>query len=112
MKASGCWEGCEEQDDDEDDADGPEHKDCDGGADDDDEEDDHLGVNGHTEIPDKSSGSTSRSAPWRCQVQRTLMMILILTISMLIMMIMAMMMMMITKKGSLELLSARHPDDY
>ena len=44
---------------------------------DEEEDDDHLSVNGHTEIPDKSSGSTSRSASWRCQVQRALMMMML-----------------------------------
>ena len=61
--------------DDDDAADGPY---CKGDEEDDEDEDgadDHLSVNGHTEIPDKSSGSTSRSASWRCQVQCALMMI-------------------------------------
>ena len=39
---------------------------------DDDDNDADLSVNGHTEIPDKSSGSTSRSAARCCQVQSTL----------------------------------------
>ena len=39
---------------------------------DDDNNNADLSVNGHTEIPDKSSGSTSRSAARCCQVHSTL----------------------------------------
>ena len=87
LKVCGYRESYEENydgDDDDDDDGGPDCKDDYGGDDDDggadDDDDDHLSVNGHTEIPDKGSGSTSWSAPWRCQVQRTLMMKLILRI--------------------------------
>ena len=52
-----------------------------------DDADDHLSVNGHTEIPDKSSGSTSRSAPRCCQVQSTL---IIIEITLMIMMVLMM----------------------
>ena len=52
-----------------------------------------LSVNRHTEIPDKSSGSTSRSAARCCQVQCSLVIIIIV---MMIMMMMIMIMMIIT----------------
>ena len=46
----------------------------------------HLSVDGHAEISDKSSGSTSGSASWCRQVQRTLKRIIMTIMKIILMM--------------------------
>ena len=58
-----------------------------------DDDDADLSVDGHAEIPDESSGSTSRSAARCRQVQGTLVFVIIVIFLMVVMIMMTVMMM-------------------